>query len=347
MTSSQNSSAPFGALLFLSFGGPEGPEDVMPFLRNVTRGRNIPDTRLEAVAEHYYHFGGVSPLNGLNRDMIAALQAEFRNRGLMIETYFGNRNWEPYAADAVEKLVADGHDRALVLPTSAWGGYSACRQYHEDIAKVSRDGLVLRKIPQYCTEPGFLEAAARSVEFALKRFDEGEPPRVVFTAHSVPISADEKGGAIADGGRLYSRQIAAASAAVAEKLGLDDYDVVWQSRSGPPQVPWLEPDICDHLEALSADGVGRVVVFPIGFLSDHIEVVWDLDEEARELADKLGMEYVRADTVGSDPVFIAMLADVIERYADGRGDLTALGVGDNGSFCDHGCCGADSGFAED
>ncbi|MFT3715203.1 MAG: ferrochelatase [Gordonia sp. (in: high G+C Gram-positive bacteria)] len=348
MSSAQNSSAPaerFGALLFLSFGGPDGPDDVMPFLRNVTRGRDIPDARLEAVAEHYYHFGGISPINRLNRDMISALQAEFRNRGTDIEIFFGNRNWEPYAADAVDELTAAGHDRALVFPTSAWGGYSACRQYHEDIARVARDGLLLRKLPQYCTDPAFRTAAAASVRRALAHFDDDAAPiRVVFTAHSVPLSADEAGGARADGGHLYSRQVAAASAAVAADLGLDGYDLVWQSRSGPPHVPWLEPDVCDHLEALAADGVRRVVVMPIGFISDHLEVAWDLDSEAKEVADRLGMTYVRADTVGTDPGFIAMVADIIERYADGGGDLTALGVGDNGSFCDHGCCGADSGF---
>ncbi|MEZ5211591.1 MULTISPECIES: ferrochelatase [unclassified Gordonia (in: high G+C Gram-positive bacteria)] len=335
----------FTALLFLSFGGPDGPDDVRPFLENVTRGRGIPPERLDAVAEHYLHFGGVSPINRLNLDMIAALQAELRTRGVDLPIYFGNRNWTPYAADAVTQMWADGHRRALVFPTSAWGGYSGCRQYHEDIARALEEAghdsgdMVLRKLPQYWSEPGFLAAGVSAVRRAQAEVSDGPPARLVFTAHSIPVSADAAAGVSGPGGgHLYSRQVAEASARVAAELGIDDYDVVWQSRSGPPQVPWLEPDICDHLEALAEQGVGRVIVFPIGFVSDHLEVVWDLDHEARELAAELGLEYVRADTVGTDPEFLSMVAGLIERYAGGGGDLEAFGCGDNGTVCRPGCC---------
>lgn len=326
---------PFDALLFLSFGGPERVEDIRPFLENVTRGRGVPPERLDDVAEHYVHFGG-SPLNGLNREMIDALRAELDRRGRDLPIYFGNRNWNPLIDEAVDGLLADGHRRALVFATSAWGGYSGCKQYHEDIARAvehaGEPDLLLRRLPQFCTEPGFLDASARAVRAGLERFDGADPVRVVFTAHSIPIAADERVG-----DRLYSRQVAAAAAATAERLGLGDFDLVWQSRSGPPQVPWLEPDIGDHLRDLAAAGVQRVLVAPIGFISDHIEVVWDLDEEARELAAELGLDYVRAATVGTDPGFIAMIADLVERYADGGGELTAPGVGDNGNSCGDGC----------
>lgn len=352
----------FTALLVLSFGGPDGPGDVRPFLENVTRGRGIPPERLEEVVQHYLHFGGVSPINRLNLDMIDAVRAELARRGRDLPIYYGNRNWHPYAADTLREMLDDGHERILVFPTSAWGGYSGCRQYHEDIAAALAElgesppagrarftgrapflagrapsRPVLRKLPQYATEPGFLDAAATAVRRALAELGEG-PARLVFTAHSVPESADRAAGPPAEGGRLYSRQVAAAAAEVARRLGIDDYDVVWQSRSGPPRIPWLEPDICDHLRDLHSRGETRVVVFPIGFISDHLEVIWDLDAQARELADSLGMDYVRAGTVGTDPAFIAMVADLVERYADGGGDLNARGCGDNGAPCAPDCC---------
>ena len=338
----------FSALLFLSFGGPNGPADVRPFLENVTRGRGVPPERLDEVVEHYLHFGGVSPINRLNLDMIAALAAQLRSRGRDLPIYFGNRNWTPYVSEAIAELCRDGHERALVFPTSAWGGYSGCRQYHEDIAKglasLTEQGEetvaapLLRKLPQYWGQPGFITAAATAVRRAMAELGEGTPIRIVFTAHSIPESADATAGPPADGGHLYSRQVAAAAQRVADELGVDHHDLVWQSRSGPPQVPWLEPDICDHLRALGEQGVGRVVVCPIGFISDHLEVIWDLDSEAKELAEQLGIAYARAGTVGTDPDFIAMIADLIEQYADGAGDLDALGCGDNGGLCRPGCC---------
>ena len=338
----RNSSA-FDALLFLSFGGPEKVEDVRPFLENVVRGRGVPPERFEEVVQHYLHFGGVSPINRLNLAMIDALRSELAARGRTLPVYFGNRNWHPMAADATREMYDAGHRRILVFPTSAWGGYSGCRQYHEDItsamgASVPGDepSFLMRKLPQFCEEPKFIEAAVNALRTALAQFD--ATPRVVFTAHSIPESADHNAGPAAEGGRLYSRQVKAASAAVARRLGIDDFDVVWQSRSGPPQVPWLEPDICDHLRDLHEQGVSSVAVMPIGFISDHLEVIWDLDSEAREVAVELGMDYVRVPTVGTDPLFISLIADLVERYVDGGGDTRALGCSDNGGACRPDCC---------
>ncbi|MGB3303108.1 MAG: ferrochelatase [Gordonia sp. (in: high G+C Gram-positive bacteria)] len=340
MTDTGGNSGAFEALLFLSFGGPDKPADVRPFLENVTRGRGVPPERLDEVVEHYLHFGGVSPINGLNLEMIAALRAELDGRGRDLPIYFGNRNWDPLIADAVASIRADGHRRVLAFATSAWGGYSGCRQYHEDIAGAVNDvdDVVVRKLPQFASEPKFIEAASNALRRALDEFASGPPPRVVFTAHSIPESADKNAGPAADGGHLYSSQVRAAAAAVASSLGIDEFDVVWQSRSGPPQVPWLEPDICDHLREISAQGISRVAVVPIGFISDHLEVVWDLDSEARNVAAELGMDYVRVPTVGTDPVFISLIADLVERYVDGAGDITAMGCGDNGALCRPDCC---------
>ncbi|MBD0861543.1 ferrochelatase [Gordonia sp. zg691] len=343
---------PFDAVLFLSFGGPDGPQDVMPFLENVTRGRGIPRERLESVAEHYLHFGGVSPINRLNLDMIDALRADLGRRGIDLPVYFGNRNWNPMVEDTLAEMYRSGHRRILVFPTSAWGGYSGCRQYHEDIARAvaalaerepasatPAGSVLLRKLPQYWSHPAFVAAGADAVRRAVDQLGPGEvAPRLVFTAHSVPNSADAASGPAADGGGLYSRQVMAASQAVADALGVADFDQVWQSRSGPPQIPWLEPDICDHLEDLHAQGVRRVVVYPVGFISDHLEVVWDLDNEAADVAERLGMDYVRADTVGTDPRFIEMIGDFVETYATGAGDLSAMGCGDNGRTCRERCC---------
>ncbi|MFT4199386.1 ferrochelatase [Gordonia sp. (in: high G+C Gram-positive bacteria)] len=347
---------PFTALLFLSFGGPERAQDVMPFLENVTRGRGVPRERLDEVAEHYHHFGGASPINALNRDMIAALTPAMSGRGRDLPIYFGNRNWGPYVEDVVEQMYRDGHRRALVFTTSAWGGYSGCKQYHEDIGRAvaalseripaaADEPLLLRKLPQYWSQPAFLDAQADAVRRAVALLPDPQAgARLVFTAHSIPTRADQAVGA-----GLYGRQVADAAAAVARRLTADgivdgdepgrDFDQVWQSRSGPPQVPWLEPDILDHLAALAAGGARQVVVAPIGFVSDHLEVVWDLDNEAAERAAELDLGYVRADTVGTDPRFIDMVADLVDRYAEGGGDLQAPGCGDNGAGCRSGCCG--------
>ncbi|GAB93519.1 ferrochelatase [Gordonia rhizosphera] len=340
----------FDALLFLSFGGPDGPEDVMPFLENVTRGRGVPPERLEAVAQHYLHFGGVSPINRLNLEMIDSLRSALAHRVRDLPVYFGNRNWHPMVSDTLAQMYREGHRRILVFPTSAWAGYSGCRQYHEDIARAVAalaeaeptsvgDPVLLRKLPQYWDEPAFVAAGADAVRRAQASLPNGSSvPRLVFTAHSVPLSADRAAGPAADGGGLYSKQVHAAAAAVAAAAGFEQFDQVWQSRSGPPQVPWLEPDICDHLESIATQGVRQVIVAPVGFVSDHLEVIWDLDNEAAETAARLGMDFVRADTVGTDHAFVEMIVDLIDRYVDGDGDLSAMGCGDNGQTCRPDCC---------
>ncbi|MFC8045746.1 ferrochelatase [Nocardia sp. NPDC057353] len=337
------------ALLLLSFGGPERPEDVMPFLENVTRGRNVPHERLLAVAEHYHHFGGRSPINDLNLAIIAAVEAELAAAGLELPVYFGNRNWHPMIEDTVARMAADGVRSALVFPTSAWGGYSGCLQYHEDIARaraaVGDAAPRLVKLRQYFDHPLLIEAFADAVRAALAELpaDRRDRARLVFTAHSVPVSADGTAGPPALGGQLYSRQVAEAARLCAEAVGFGDFDVVWQSRSGPPQIPWLEPDIVDHLDALSGKGIDAVVVCPVGFVSDHLEVIWDLDNEAEERARELGMAFARAGTPGADPRFAQLVRELIAEHLDAAparklGAVPGFGSTPDGAPCAVGCC---------
>jgi ferrochelatase len=331
------------ALLVLSFGGPEAPDEVMPFLEKVTLGRGVPRERLAEVAAHYDHFGGRSPINDRNRELIAAI-GELSD----LPIYFGNRNWHPLVEDTVAEMANDGVQRALVLATSAYGGYSACRQYHEDIAR-ARDAVgpsapELVKLRHFFDHPGFVAAAADGVRAARAELGEaGEKARLVFTAHSVPTSADAAAGTPAEGGHRYSRQVAEAARLVADAVGVTDYDVVWQSRSGPPTVPWLAPDVCDHLDTLHGDGVRAVIVCPVGFVSDHVEVVWDLDNEARERAAELGMAFARAATVGSHPGFAAMVVELMAEHIEGIspraiGGVPSAGCGVNGVPCAPDCC---------
>jgi ferrochelatase len=300
----------FDAVLLLSFGGPEGPDQVMPFLENVTRGRGIPAQRLADVAEHYLHFGGVSPINGINRALIDQLR-----RQIDLPVYFGNRNWQPYVEDAVAAMRDDGIRRAAVFTTSAWGGYSGCMQYVEDIARGRRAAgeraPELVKLRQYYDHPLFVEMFSDAILAAAKTVT--ADARLIFTAHSIPLSARSRCGT-----DLYERQVAHACKLVADAAGYDDYDQVWQSRSGPPQVPWLEPDISDHLDTLAADGTTAVIVCPIGFVADHIEVVWDLDHELREQADRAGIALARAATPNADPRFAQLAVDLIDELHRGR-----------------------------
>ncbi|MEU7527511.1 ferrochelatase [Saccharothrix sp. NPDC042600] len=328
----------YDALLWLSFGGPEGPEDVRPFLENVTRGRGVPPERLDEVEQHYLHFSGVSPINRLNREAIAAVEPL-----VDLPVYFGNRNWHPLVEDTLAEMKAAGVRRALVFPTSAYGGYSACRQYDEDILRARAavpDAPELVKLRQFFDHPLFIESFAESVRVAGEAF---EDYRLVFTAHSVPVSADKAAGPPAEGGHRYSRQVEEASRLVASALSIAEYDVVWQSRSGPPQIPWLEPDIVDHVEALHAKGVANVVVCPIGFVSDHLEVVWDLDTEARDRAAELGMGFARAATPNGDPRFARLVAELVAEMTSGvparkLSSFTAAGCTVNGEPCAPLCC---------
>ncbi|MFC9963175.1 ferrochelatase [Nocardia ignorata] len=337
------------ALLLLSFGGPEGPEDVLPFLENVTRGRGVPPERLAEVAEHYLHFGGVSPINALNRQIITALEADLADAGLDLPVYFGNRNWHPMVEDTVATMTADGVRSALVFPTSAWGGYSGCRQYNEDIARARAavgDGAPeLVKLRQYFDHPLLIASFADAITAAVQQLpvDHREGARLVFTAHSIPVAADNVAGPPVDGGRLYSRQVAEAARLCAAAAGFAEYDVVWQSRSGPPQVPWLEPDIVDHLDVLHGKGIESVVVCPVGFVSDHLEVIWDLDNEAATRAGELGMAFARAATPGTDPRFSRMIVELIqERLSAGEvrelGEVPGYGCTVDGALCAPGCC---------
>jgi protoporphyrin/coproporphyrin ferrochelatase len=339
----------YDAILLSSFGGPEGQDDVIPFLRNVTAGRGIPDERLEEVAHHYRHFGGVSPINEQNRRLKAALEAELAHRGIDLPVYWGNRNWHPLVEDTVAEMARDGVTRALVFATSAYGGYSACRQYQEDIARarkaVGEGAPELVKIRHFFDHPLFVEANADAVRAARATLpaDVRDVARLVFTAHSVPVTADANAGPPGEGGHRYSRQVAEAARLVAAGLGAAEHDVVWQSRSGPPQVPWLEPDVVDHIDALHARGVPAVVVSPIGFVSDHVEVVWDLDTEARERAEELGMGFARAATAGPDPRFADMVAELVAEHLHDAaprslGHVAGDGSTVNGVPCAVDCC---------
>ena len=336
----------FDALLLLSFGGPEGPEQVMPFLENVTRGRGIPRERLESVAEHYLHFGGVSPINGINRALIDEIRAELAERGEQLPVYFGNRNWEPYIEDTVAAMQSDGIRRAAVFSTSAWGGYSGCAQYQEDITRARAAAGVgapeLVKLRQFFDHPLLVEMFADAIADAAATLPEPlrADARLVFTAHSIPLRAADRCGP-----NLYARQVAYAAGLVAAAAGYHDFDQVWQSRSGPPQVPWLEPDVSDHLSALAAAGTKAVIVCPVGFVSDHIEVVWDLDNELAEQADALGVTLARASTPNAQSRFARLVLDLFDELRDGReparvpGPQPVPGYGSSvdGRFCTPDC----------
>jgi ferrochelatase len=338
------------ALLLLSFGGPEDPDEVRPFLENVTRGRDVPPERLDQVAQHYLHFGGVSPINQHNRELITAIERALPAAGLELPVYFGNRNWHPMVEDTVTAMAADGVRKALVFATSAWGGYSGCRQYHEDIARAraaagpAAPDLV--KLRHFFDHPLFVAAWADALRIA--RDQVGSAFRVVFTAHSIPVAADAAAGMPEEGGHRYSRQVTEAARLVAVAAGVAGcgaagYDVAWQSRSGPPWVPWLEPDVLDQLDALQARGVSGVVVAPIGFISDHLEVLWDLDHEARQRAADLGIGFVRAATPGSDPRCAEMVVELVAEHLRGVAprrcsQIPAAGVGVNGTPCAPLCC---------
>jgi protoporphyrin/coproporphyrin ferrochelatase len=327
------------ALLVLSFGGPEGSEDVLPFLENVTRGRGIPRERLEAVAEHYHHFGGVSPINEQNKALIAALQKELAAAGIDLPVYWGNRNWTPYVEDTWRQLAEDGVEHVYVFATSAYASFSGCRQYHEDIARArascghdsTRPPLTAEKLPHYFDSPGFVQANADALAAAIASLPEDVrgTARLVATAHSIPEAMAAVAGPA--GGAYEAELIAAAERVVAETAPGRPFDLVWQSRSGPPSVPWLEPDVNDHLRTLAKDGETAVVLFPIGFISDHLEVIWDLDNEAKATAEELGLAFARAATAGTHPAFVASIRELLEERR--AGGLPRLGTN-----CAAACC---------
>jgi protoporphyrin/coproporphyrin ferrochelatase len=329
----------YDAFLLVSFGGPEGPEDVLPFLRNVTAGRPVPPERLAAVAEHYDRFGGVSPINQQCRDLLAAVEKEFAGAGIDLPVYWGNRNWHPYLADTLPAMAADGVSRALAFVTSAYSSYSSCRQYLDNIeaarAAAGPSAPVVDKIRQYFNHPGFIEPNAAAVRQAAASLGGGDYD-LVFTAHSIPTAmADASGPA----GGAYPAQLAEAAALVAGQIGYErPWRLAYSSRSGPPSQPWLEPDVNDCLADLAAAGSRAVVVSPIGFVSDHMEVKFDLDVEAAETARRLGLGFARAATAGTDPRFVAMIADLVRERTENapRAALGTMGAGPDA--CPAGCC---------
>ncbi len=313
----------YDAFLLVSFGGPEGPDDVMPFLANVTRGRNVPPERLASVAEHYYAFGGVSPINQQCRDLLAAVRADFAAGGLSLPLYWGNRNWTPYLTDTVRQMAEDGVRRAVAFVTSAYSSYSSCRQYLDDIerarAVVGPDAPRIDKIRRFYNHPGFIEPFAGHVRAALATLpaELREEAHLVFTAHSVPCAMAEASGPAGDRGR-YVTELTEAARLIAERTGAraHPWSLAYQSRSGPPSQPWLEPDVRDHLGELAKSGTRAVVVVPVGFVSDHLEVLHDLDVEAAETAESLGLAFARAAAPGTSPRFASMVAELVrERTA--------------------------------
>ena len=315
-------SSSYDALFFVSFGGPEKHGDVIPFLENVLRGKPVPRERMLEVAEHYYHFDGKSPINDQNRELIVALRENFKANGLDLPIYWGNRNWHPMIAETLKQMQADGVRRAAVFVTSAYGSYSGCRQYREDVGKAQdatgTQDIVLEKLPHFCLTGQYIQVMTERVQAAYAAVSAEAP--LVFTAHSIPIS-------MADASP-YVQQLKQSCAAVAAAAGKTGWELVYQSRSGPPTQPWLEPDILSHLRKLHAQGVRDVVVCPIGFCSDHMEVLYDLDTEALDLCQQLEMKMARAGTAGSHPLFVDMIRQQIR-----AGETTPIS-----SRCSAECC---------
>ena len=314
------------AVLLLSYGGPRGPEDVLPFMRNATRGRGIPDERLVEVSGHYHLFGGRSPINERNGELMDALRAALAERGVEVPIVIGNRNWTPYVHETLTDLAASGARRVLVLATAAYSSYSGCRQYREDLAAAlervgdAAEHLEFTKIGVFAETDGFVTANADAVRAALTELPGA---RVLFVTHSIPVAMDAASGPVTpDGGRehTYSVQHRRVAEAIAGQVGLADgaWEIGYCSRSGAPHIPWLEPDVNDRMAELAASGVREVVTVPFGFINDHMEVVYDLDTQARETAVEHGLAYVRAATVGVHPAFVGMLADAIVAASDSR-----------------------------
>ncbi|MBU6452910.1 MAG: ferrochelatase [Cyanobacteria bacterium REEB67] len=338
----------YDAILFLSFGGPEGMDDVMPFLANVLRGKNVPESRMKEVAHHYEQFGGVSPINGQNRALISALEAELSSREIKLPVYWGNRNWHPMLADTLKQMQADGIKRVLTFVTSAYSSYSGCRQYLEDIQKADQanaqesgqaSGIVVDKLRVFYNHPDFIQANSEQVSSGLARFspDEQATLHIAFTAHSIPNAMAQT--------CQYQNQLLETCRLVTENPivtgHFSDSKLVFQSRSGPAVQPWLEPDILDHLRSLHEAGVKNVLVHPIGFISDHMEVLYDLDTEARILAESLDMKFVRTTAAGTNPLFVRMMGDLIVERLQSNEGLQRQAVGQDPAapdFCDPACC---------
>lgn len=350
----------YDGILLAGFGGPEGQDEVIPFLRNVTRGRGIPDERLEEVAHHYRHFGGVSPINGQNRALKVALEAELEARSIDLPVYWGNRNWAPYLEDAVADAAGHGDTTLLAFATSAYSSFSSCRQYREDFSRVldgtEYDGVVtIDKIRPFYDHPGFVQAFVEGVRDALESlFADGVPAdavQVLFSTHSIPAADAERSGPrdidFGPGG-AYAAQHESVAAWVMDRVAQllpaatdVPWELVYQSRSGPASQPWLEPDVCDVIGELAGRGRQAVVVVPVGFMSDHMEVLWDLDTEAKEASEAAGLRFTRTPTPGVSPAFVAGIVDLIQERLEGRPNVDRARVASvGGSFdvCRPGCC---------
>lgn len=334
---SESSAAQYEALLLVSFGGPEGQADVIPFLENVLRGRNVPPERMLEVAEHYRRFGGVSPINAQNRALIASLRLELDRHGASMPIYWGNRNWRPFLAEAIGQMADDGIRKALAFVTSAFSSYSGCRQYRENIAQAQAEvgsrAPQIDKLRAYYNHPGFLEAVLDGVTTALASIplERRSATRIVFTAHSIPLSMAET--------CRYEFQLDEACRLLIERLGPYAWKLVYQSRSGPPQQAWLEPDVVDHLRELAAKQARDVVIVPLGFVSDHLEVLYDLDTEARAECQELGLNMIRASTAGTHPKFVSMIRELIDERLGGISTRRAWGAsGPCPDACPIDCC---------
>jgi len=342
--------SPYDAVLLVSFGGPEQPDDVIPFLENVTRGKNIPRERLAEVGGHYFGFGGRSPINDQNRAFLAALREDLAGAGIDLPVYWGNRNWDPYLTDALRQMAEDGVTRAACFVTSAYSSYSGCRQYRENLAEAAGEvqrAPELDRLRHYFNHPGFVEPVVDATLASLAELPEDvrEGAHLAFVTHSIPTSMNESSGR--DGG-WYVRQHTSAMTEVVERVRQETGHrfparLVYCSRSGPPQMPWLEPDVNDHFESLSEQGASGVVMVPIGFVSDHMEVIYDLDTEALATARDLGLPATRAATPGVDPRFVAVVRDLlVERSAAERGEEpvrdTVGALPPSWDRCPVGCC---------
>lgn len=328
----------YDAILVVSFGGPESKDDVIPFLENVLRGRNVPRERMLAVAEHYYHFDGKSPINRQTRDLIEAITNELRTYGPNLPVYWGNRNWHPMLADTIRQMRNDGVRHALAFVTSAYSSYPGCRQYREDIARaqgeIGAEAPRIDKLRAFFNHPGFIDATEDRLREAVMTVPAGawENVQVVYTAHSIPLAMANSCD--------YVRQLEDIRALVSERLGIRNHALVYQSRSGTPGQPWLEPDVLDHLRSVKNKNLaGAVVLAPISFISDHMEVLYDLDIEARQLCESLSLPMARARTAGVHPKFVSMIRELILERTIPATEKRALGtLGPREDVCEENCC---------
>ncbi|WP_044302236.1 ferrochelatase [Rhodopirellula sallentina] len=328
---------PYDSFMLVSFGGPEGPDDVMPFLENVLRGKNVPRERMLEVAEHYAHFGGVSPINQQNRELLTAIKAEFESHGIDLPVYWGNRNWTPYFTDTLRQMRDDGCQRSLAFFTSMFSCYSGCRQYREDIIRareeVGEDAPIVEKVRMGFNHPGFVATMADNIQTAAESI--GVAPgdtKVLFTAHSIPMSMADNCD--------YEKQLREASKLVAAACGATDWDLVYQSRSGPPSQPWLEPDVLDAIVRLDDEKkLSSLIILPIGFVSDHMEVLFDLDEEAADLCRERDIKIARAASAGTHPEFVSMIRGLVSERLGLTSEKPAVGdLGPWHDVCPQDCC---------